>query len=270
MGLGEGVEPSSGRVGQGERGRAEPPADADLVPDRVQPLGSDRAVDGERDHEVRQPVLGADLDRSAVELGRPVACRRERLRPDRIVDDADGRGAIDDQTDGHAEQGDPVGIVDRPVERIDDPDPAVVRRGETRLLGQDPVAGEGGADGLDDERLGQVVDLGHDVLRALVADRLDPAEPVAEQLPCPDGEVGGEGELDAPTHRRRRGSGLGPERIARRGIAGGHGPVHSTASGRTVLPRTVISFENETVPPGSIRGLTMNAASGPSPVEPAS
>ena len=116
-----------------------------------------------------------------------------------------------------------------------------------------------------------MVDLGHDVLCALVADRLDPAEPVAEQLARPDGEVGGEGELDVPTHRRRRGSGQSRlERPADRGLAGGHGPVHSTASGRTVLPRTVISFENETVPPGSIRGLTMNAASGPSPVEPAS
>ncbi len=54
---------------------------------------------------------------------------------------------------------------------------------------------------------------------------------------------------------------LGREAAAR------HGPVHSTASGRTALPSALTSFENETVFPGSIRGLTMNAASGPSPGE---
>ncbi len=99
---------------------------------------------------------------------------------------------------------------------------------------------------MSDERLAQVVDLGHDVLRALVTDRLHPVESIEEECSGQAGDLRGQGEL-------------GPV------AAFGHGPVHSTASGRIVAPSPRTSLENDTVWPGPIRGLTMNADSGPIP-----
>ena len=88
-----------------------------------------------------------------------------------------------------------------------------------------------------DERLAQVVDLGHDVLGALVGDRANLAQSFEQQVagPCRQhhGQVTFAGEWVAA-----------------------HGPLHSTASGRSRLPRAVTSRENEIVLPGSTRGLS--------------
>ena len=82
------------------------PADAILAEE----TGEHRAVAGEA------PTSGR---------GRAGRDRGERLVAGRVEDDADGRDAIDHEPDRNAEDGDSVGVVDRAVERIDDPDPAV-------------------------------------------------------------------------------------------------------------------------------------------------
>ena len=251
VGLGEGVEPAGPDVGQGEGRRAQPAGHPDRVADRRQALGQARAVDRQGDDEVRHQVLRARPDRSPVEGRRAVGRGRERLAADGIQDDPDRRDAVDDEPDRDAEDRDAVRVVDRAVERVHDPHPAAPPRRLARLLRQSPIVREGLPDRVEDERLAQVVDLGHDVLGALVADRFDPPEPIDEELAGPGGQLRCERQLG---------------RVA----PGRHGPVHSTASGRTVLPSSVTSLENETVRPGSICGLTMNAASGPSPALPGS
>ena len=118
------------------------------------------------------------------EHGRPVDVGRERLAAHRVVDHADRRDAVHDEAHRDAEERDPVRVVDGAVERVDDPGaperarlpvpsgPRLpVRAG---LLGEDPVAREPRPDRVDDQRLGQVVDLGHDVPRRLVVDLLHP------------------------------------------------------------------------------------------------
>ena len=104
--------------------------------------------------------------------------------------------------------GDAVGVVNRAVKWVDDPDavagidrPAgpgtVCRRGPlagtrvSRLLGQEGVVGEGLPDGGDDDLLGEVVDLGDHVLLALLDDLLEVL--VALDLDARGGAGGGDG-----------------------------------------------------------------------------
>ncbi len=83
-----------------------------------------------------------------VEDRRAVGRRAERLVAGRIDDHPDRRHAVGDEPDRDAEDRDPVGVVHRPVERVDDPDAAAARRrcltGDRAvlagLLGEDRVA----------------------------------------------------------------------------------------------------------------------------------
>ena len=84
------------------------------------------------------------------------------------------------------------------------------------LLGDDPVAGVGGPDRVDDQRLGEVVGLGHDVLGGLVVDPLDPLEPLDQQLAGAPGQRDREGEL-----------------VARRGAASAAGVARSVTGARS-------------------------------------
>ena len=143
------------------------------------------------------------MDRAPVECRRAIDGRGEHLVPGRVEDDPDGRHAIDDQPDRDAEDRQAVGVVDGPVERIDDPDPATPRGGRLArlrlvlpgLLGKDRVGRVVGPDRIEDQRLGQVVGLGHDVAGALVVDLLEPFVVVHQHDPGPDREVEREGEL---------------------------------------------------------------------------
>jgi len=161
--------------------------------------------------------------------------------------------AVDDQGHRHAEERDAVGVVDRAVERVEHPAPTPAarhrpgrRRGVlARFLGEDPVVRVARPDRPDHRLLAQVVRLGHDVLRALVADPLEPLVAIHHE---PTGLIG---------QRQRERQVVGFRRP--------HGRPHSTASGRTVEPSKAVSPENEIVRPGSMAGLVMNAESGPRP-----
>ena len=137
------------------------------------------------------------MDRAPVECRRAIDGRGEHLVPCRVEDDPDGRHAIDDQPDRDAEDRQAVGVVHGPVERIDDPDPATPRGGRLArlrlvlpgLLGKDRVGRVVGPDRIEDQRLGQVVGLGHDVPGALVVDLLEPLVVVHQHDPGPDREI---------------------------------------------------------------------------------
>ena len=202
------------------------------------------AVEGHRDDEVAEALLVGGVDRAAVERRRAVRCRGEGLVAGRVVDDADGRDAVDDQADRHAEERDAVGVVHGAVERVDDPDPAAARgRRLARdrpmlagLLGEDRVARVARPDRVEDERLGQVVRLGHHVAGALVVDLLEPLVAVHQDLAGANGQAQREREL-VRVGGRGRGGGRGA----------GHGALHSTARSRTLVPSSVTVLVNVSV-----------------------
>ena len=186
--LDERIEPAVRDVGQGERRRAHRARDPDRLAD-VAAAGRRRpAVERHRDDEVGQLVLLGGTDRAPVEGRRAVDRRGERLVPGRVEDDPDRRPAVDDQPDRDAEDRDAVGVVHGAVERVDDPDPATPRGGRLArhrlvlagLLGQDRVVRVARPDRVEDQRLGQVVRLGHHVPGALVVDLLEPLVVVHE------------------------------------------------------------------------------------------
>ena len=82
----------------------------------------------------RRSRSAASLSRRVDRRGRraaagPSAVAAERLAAHRVVDDADRRtGRRRRSADRHAEERDPVGVVDRAVERVDDPGPAAGER----------------------------------------------------------------------------------------------------------------------------------------------
>ncbi len=79
-----------------------------------------------------------------------------------------------------------------------------------------------------------MVDLGDHVLGALVADPTDPPETIDEERPGGGGHLPGEGELGGEDRRRA----IADHRR--------HGPVHSTASGRTAVPSPMTGLVNVT------------------------
>ena len=95
------------------------------------------------------------------------------------------------------------------------------------LLGEERVARVARPDRVEDERLGQVVRLGHDVPGALVVDLLEPLVAIHQDLAGPDGEREREGQLVG--ERRGRGRRAAAGALAR-GAGGRHGALHSTVS----------------------------------------
>ena len=78
-------------------------------------------------------------------------------------------------------------VVGGAVERVDDPAPARAAAGRAALLGQDRVVGERLGETADDELLGALVHLGHQIGRgALERDAMGGAELGVEELSrCP-------------------------------------------------------------------------------------
>ena len=146
--LDERVEPAVGDVGQGERRRAHRPRDPDGLADAPGP-GSPppgRPAPATRRSRTACPCPTRCDPARPFERRRPVGRGGEGLAPDRVVDDADDRPAVDDERDRDAEERDAVGVVDGAVERVDDPGPAAAgcrRLGAARgvvpagLLGED-------------------------------------------------------------------------------------------------------------------------------------
>ena len=202
------------------------------------------AVQRHRDDEVGQLLLVRGTDRAPGKGRRTVDRGGERLVPGRVEDDPDRRPPVDDQPDRDAEERDAVGVVDRAVERVDDPDPATPRGGRLArhramlagLLGEDRVVREARPDRVEDQRLGQVVGLGDHVPGALVVDPLEPLVAVHEDRPGELRELGGEGQLGGV--RQRRG-----------GRSVRHGPEQSISRGRTADPSTVTCWLNVRVSP---------------------
>ena len=134
---------------------------------------------------VDEPLLHRQADRPVVERRSLAFDRGEQLVAERVEHDAEHRPAIDREADADREEGQAVGVVHGAIERVDDPqpstglDPASRRRDSggrwrvARLLREEGVRREHGADRLDDRRLGEMVDLGDDVLLALVDDALE-------------------------------------------------------------------------------------------------
>ena len=182
----------------------------------------------------------ARTGRSARNAG-PSDGGREGLVAGRVEDDPDRRDAIDHERDRDAEDGQAVGVVHRAVEGIDDPDPATPRGGRLArdgamlpgLLGKDRVVRVARPDGVQDERLGQVVRLGHHVPGALVVDPLEPFVAVHQHRPRAPRDLEREGELGVDV----RGDGR-------------HGALQSTVNGRGTVPSSVTVWVKVTVWPG--------------------
>ena len=103
------------------------------------------------------------------------------------------------------------------------------------------------ADGVDHERLGQVVGLGHDVRRALVVDPLEPLVAVHQDRPAA-AAVSIANASSARPHVGATAATSAPLPAAG-SLDVGHGPVHATASGRSTLPNGD-SWSKVTVVPG--------------------
>ena len=121
--LAVGVEAAVRHVGEGEGRRAHLARDPDRPPDAPRPQGRGAPAHGEAHDEVDEALLARDGDGAPVDGGRPVGGGGERLAAERVVDDAGDRVAVDDQGEGDAEERDPVGVVDGPVDRVADPRP---------------------------------------------------------------------------------------------------------------------------------------------------
>src|SRR5438132_663290 len=101
-----------------------------------------------------------------------------------IVDHADLNAAGGPQPDRNSECREPVGVVRRAVQWIDDPAPPGPPLGSAALLGEDGVVGKRHRQAPDDQLLGANVHLGHEVCgAALVGDAARSGELAFQELP---------------------------------------------------------------------------------------
>jgi ABC-2 type transport system ATP-binding protein len=203
------VEPALGKVREAERRDAESSHRPHGAPHGHLHARAFLQREHERRDAVDEPVLARVPHSVAVPGGAAAPDRREQLVADRIEDDADERCAPPGECDAHAVEGDAVRVVDRSVDRIDDPDPPVIptrvlprcragphHRGllgvrgrlraivsaevdslRARLLGEDRVVREHRTNLRDDPFLALVIHGGDDVPGALVANPFDGVEP---------------------------------------------------------------------------------------------
>ena len=169
-----GVEAAVGDVGEAQGGAAHRARDAHGSSVARVLAREARAWQAQVHDGVPDALLAGIVDGHAIKEGALPGDGVEELITDGIEDHAEQRLAIDDEADADREEGDAVGVVDGAVERVDDPESLRLGARGTRFLGQYRIAGEGRADDLEDGRLAQVVDLGDDVLLALVDDALEP------------------------------------------------------------------------------------------------
>src|SRR5690242_3755515 len=121
------------------------------------------------------------------------------------------------------------------------------------LLGDDGIGRVARADRRDDEPFGRMVGFGHDVLRALEVDALEPLVQVHQDPPGRAGRVDREALLGRPRRHPRS------PRLRGRVSAVRQGPLQATANGRSTLPNPT-SWSNETVAPGATRGVYTTSA----------
>jgi len=99
---------------------------------------------------------------------------------DRVADDAQDDGRADRECDADAPDRQAGGVIDRPVERIDDPCPsgAATRRPlrPPGLLAEPSVLGKRAGEVVHDQPLRREIEVRHDVVAALPPLRRRPAE----------------------------------------------------------------------------------------------
>ena len=189
--------------------------------------------DREAHDEVDEALLGRD-DRPVVRrrVAGPSAVAANVSRRSGSWTTPDDGAAVDDQGEGDAEERDPVGVVDGPVDRVADPRSVGGHGVPARLLAVEGVVREALGERRPDQRLGRVVHLGHDVADALEGDRAG----VVEALHQEDAGAGGD------LHRGRQLRGPGAPSAGHR--------EQSTASERSAAPEPGDALLEDEVVPG--------------------
>ena len=138
------------------------------------PSGCSRHVVGEAGAEERaiEPVGAARPDGASVQGGTAPAHRREQLVAHRVVHHAGLHAMRPLHGDAHREVRQLVGVVRRPVERVDDPPVAGLGAGAARpaLLREDGVVRMAVPEPGEEHRLARLVRVGDQVDAALVGD----------------------------------------------------------------------------------------------------
>ncbi len=131
-----GVEAAVGHVGEAEGRAAHGARDAHRAAiARVLPRET-RAGQAEVHDRVADARLARVVDALAIQVGALAGHGVEELVAERVEDDTQARLAVDDEGDADGEEGQAVGVVDGPVQRVDDPQPRRLRAGDARFLGQ--------------------------------------------------------------------------------------------------------------------------------------
>jgi hypothetical protein len=120
------------------------------------------------DQRVGHPRPLRDAQALVVEEGAAPLRREEEVVSRRVVDDRLLDLVAKGEADRDRVRRQAVDEIGRAVERVDDPDVLAVARAAraARLLGEDAVARVGREQDVDDRRLGGVIDLGDEVVRA--------------------------------------------------------------------------------------------------------
>src|SRR6266511_913111 len=212
------IDPAGRHEREIERRGAQPPHVADVrehrrfAPRLLAPLV--RVVRESRRDE-RERDVGRRRDHQPPVRGRvagpqpcaPTSDREEELALDGILHDADERPLGVHAPDAHGPLRDPVEVVDRAVERIDEPPATRATRRATAFLGHDLVVGIRRADRLDDEALRRTVGVADLVGRAALE-----RAPADQHLPAPHELV-----ARAPGHVDRGAKEIGRRVPGRRG-----------------------------------------------------
>src|SRR5688572_9891934 len=178
--LPESVEPAGCNIGEVERSRSGPAhargrthdalEHAEVGPEPAAVLAEwkaradERAIESETLRHAQPPPV---QQRAGAALG------REQLPPQRVEHDADFRATAVAAGDRDCKLREAVQEVRRAVERVDDPG-VVVARGSAAFLREEAVRRVGLADGGNQHLLRGAVDLAHEVVAVLLADRERP------------------------------------------------------------------------------------------------
>ena len=164
------------------------------------------------------------------------------------MDHADDGSSVLDESQGDAEEGDRVGVVDGAVERIAHPGPARGVR-PLGLLAEEGVPGKARGELGPDEMLRRLVDLGDDVAHPLEGNHACIVDPLGEEPAGPSGDLDGGRQLGGT-------GAVGPSRHREQ----------ATANGRSAVPSPVTRCSNTKAAPGATSGVRMYVSSGGFPM----
>ena len=155
------------------------------------------------DERIVEAITLTDANPATVELGTLTARRGEDLLAQRVVDDTVLELSAVAHGDRYGELWESMNVVGRPVEGIDDPFVFMVAL-PTALLGKDRVVGIEVVNDLDNRCLGEVIDLGDELVAALLGDlqRIELIEVPNHQLTGPPGGL--DSDVDHGVHRDSR------------------------------------------------------------------